>query len=126
MKLHAPAERKRHTLAIVTDLPALGQIADDLGLVVEVVGHQPVIDGTEPLYRNVAGLVMDVEARPVLVYGKDNGAALVRLIGGKERRVPAHAECQHDHQRKNTEAHAIVEALRIAVAVGLTHLQAPF
>jgi hypothetical protein len=61
-------------------------------VLVDVKHQQPIVDGHNRLYRNIAGGVVDIAAWQALVHSIDNGSPLVRLVSGPAGGTPRHGE----------------------------------
>ena len=61
MELHALAQGKRDPLAVLGNLPALGQVAHDLLVIIHVEGQQAIVDRANGLRGDIGALVMDIK-----------------------------------------------------------------
>src|SRR5262249_31689301 len=83
------------------DLPALGQVADDLLIVIHVERQQAVVYRANGLRGDIGALVVNVKVRHALVHRPDNGPAFAGLLSGNRAFVIDQSEspsAQYDHR----------------------------
>ena len=102
VELHTLAQGEGDLRAVRGNLPALGQVAHDLLMVIHVERQQAVVDRANGLRGDIGALVMNVKVRHALMYRPDNGPASVErlsrnhacLIGQDERPYHQQHPCE--------------------------------